>query len=105
MDQRFTILIVVLYRKRVTCHAAVRSVAPPNLLAARQGGLPGRMLAARQSGIVLQLVSAVERRRVRGGRQARADAESIDRCIGLGHYHELTLVETAAREDGHFGQA
>src|SRR6266536_760547 len=82
MDQRCTILIVVLYRKRVACHAAIRPVAPPNLLTARQGGLPGRMFAARQSGIFLQLVSTVERWRIRGGRQARADAESIDRCIG-----------------------
>ena len=62
------------------------------------------MLAARQSGIFLQLIGAVERGRIGGGRKVRADAISIDRRIGLFQCHEPVLVETAAREDRHVGK-
>src|SRR3990172_9610187 len=101
MDQRFALLIVVLYRERVAGHTAVRPVAPPNLLAARPGRFSGRMLAARRSGIFLELVSAIERRRIGGGGEARADAKAVDRSIGSGYCHELILIEATTGEDRH----
>ena len=51
-------------RQDIAGHTAVRSIATPDLLAARPSRLAGRTFAARQSGIFLQLVGAIERRHI-----------------------------------------
>ncbi len=100
-DQRLARLAIVLERQHVADHAAVRAVAAPDLLAARPGRLAGGALAPRQPGIFLQLVGAVERRRVLGGDEARADAVAADRGAGAHQRRELVLVQAAADEDVH----
>jgi len=63
------------------------------------------VLAAGSAGIFLELVGAVECRRIRGGGQARADAEPIDGHAISREHGKLIFIEPAAREDSHFSQA
>ena len=58
---------------------AVFRIAPVHLLAPRPGGLALAALAPGLSGVFLQLVGAIERRNVRRGGKAGADAEAVDR--------------------------
>src|SRR5215831_1622225 len=105
MDQRFSRHSIIRHRQHVACHAPIWPIAPPNLLAARQGRLSGRVLATRGARVFLELVSTVECRRIRRRGQARPNTEAVDWRLGFSHCHELILIEAATREDGHFSEA
>src|SRR5690348_3403958 len=105
MDQRLARQSIILHRKHVAYHAPIWPIAPPNLLAARQGRLSGRVLATRGARVFLELVSTVECRRIRGRGQARPNAEAVDWRLGFSHCHELILIEAPTREDSHFSEA
>src|SRR5690606_36019968 len=72
--------------------------------AAGPGRLARRALAPREARIFLKLVGAIERRKIEGSRQARADAEAIDRRLRLDHGAQFLLVYAAACEDRHIAE-
>ncbi len=92
-------------RQQVAGHPAVGVVAPPHLLAAGPGRFVLRALAPRQPGIVLQFVNAIDRRHVGRRRQARADADAVDRRAGSRECSERIFIETAADKDRRFLQS
>ena len=90
--------------KHIAGHAAVGAVAPPDLLAARPGGLVSDRLRRGNAGIFLQFVDAIERRHVRRRGEAGADAEAVDRRPASHECGQRILVEAAAGEDRHVGK-
>src|SRR5262249_27561681 len=100
-DQRLAGARVILHRQDVARHAAVRLEAAPYLLAARPGGFAGRALAPRHAGVFLELVGAIEPRRVaRCGRTA-SDAEPGEGRARADHRRDRILIDAATGEDGH----
>src|SRR5439155_24372924 len=99
-EERRARLRVVLEREDVPAHAAVVTVAAPDLLPARPARLAFGALAPRPACVLDQLVGAVERGPVGGGDEARAEAEAVDRRAAGDQIAQPVLVEVAAREDG-----
>src|SRR5262249_55503647 len=103
-DQRLAGAIVLLNGEDVAPPPAVRLEAAPYLLAARPGGFAGRALAPRHPGVFLELVGAIEPRRVGRGCQTAADAEPVNRRARSQHSRNRILIDAAAGEDGHVGE-
>src|SRR5262245_3481412 len=103
-DQRLTGAIVILNGEDVARHPAVRPEAAPYLLAARPGGFAGRALAPRHPGVFLELVGAIEPRRVGRGGQTASDAEPVDGRARSDHVRDRILIDAAAGEDGHVAE-
>src|SRR5262249_18579196 len=100
-DQRLAGASVILHRQDVTRHAAVRLEAAPHLLAARPGGFAGRALAPRHAGVFLELVGAIEPRRVGRSGQTASYAEPVDGRARADHMRDRILIDATAGEDGH----
>src|SRR5262249_4042134 len=60
--------------------------------------------APRQAGIFLELINAIEPRRVGRRGQTAADAEAVDRRARSDDVRNHALVDAAAGEDGHLPQ-
>src|SRR5262249_62091674 len=97
--QRFAGLLVTLDGEDVASHATVGARAAPPLLAPRPGGFAGGAFAPRQAGIFLELVNAIEPRRVGRCGQTAADAEAVDRRARSDNGRNHTLVDGAAGEN------
>ena len=59
-------------------HPAIGAEEPVDLLAARPCGLAFRTLPTRDAGIFLDLIGAIEDRRISGGDEQAADAKAVD---------------------------
>src|SRR5262249_30666627 len=82
-----------------------RFAAAEYLLAPRLGDLVARQLHHRTARVLDQLVRRVEVRVVRRDAHPRAHAEGVDLRAGLHELVDLELVEAAADDDPHRGQA
>src|SRR5262249_6698992 len=103
-DQRLAGAGVILHRQDVARHAAVRLEAAPHLLAARPGGFAGRALAPRHAGVFLELLGAIQPRRVGRRGQTASDAEPVDGRACADHMRDRILIDAAAGKDGHVTQ-
>src|SRR5208282_525667 len=100
LKQSLAFKFIGFQREHVAGHSAVRPKSPPNLLSPWPSRLARRMLSPGHAIVFLKLVGAVQRRPVRGGCQAGANAEAINRRAASLKRREFVLVEAAARKNG-----